>query len=191
MADERIIKLARGYNGFFCPQTRFHLIGNIKPQAQYPADLPLSDSIKRGLRGGTLIDVNKVFSKEDLSLKGVPVAVEIKRNTPSVSLDPVTLKQAGEDVQAGEYAQSDKDATSSVGLDQESQNTSQSVSGTEGDVLYGELSALSKEEIDNGKRSDLIDFIKGNEIDMAELDLNSRSGIDEIKVALRKKFGYI
>jgi hypothetical protein len=64
-----LLRLGRGHNGFYCPESRFHLVGVIKPQAHWPADQPLTTDVKRALRGGTLLDVNKVLAVKDLEIK--------------------------------------------------------------------------------------------------------------------------
>lgn len=58
------IGLARGHNGFFCPVSRFHLMGGIKPQGFWPAAAPLTEAVKVGLRGGTLVDVQRSIPRE-------------------------------------------------------------------------------------------------------------------------------
>lgn len=76
---ERLFRLNQGYGELFCPETRFHLIRGIRPQGVYPADLPLSEILKRGLRGGTILDVNGAVSEDEL--KGLPRSVESEEST--------------------------------------------------------------------------------------------------------------
>jgi hypothetical protein len=74
MAEEKqpiLLRLGRGHNGFYCPESRFHLVGVIKPQAHWPADKPFTTDVKRALRGGTLVDINKVAALNDLEIKSM------------------------------------------------------------------------------------------------------------------------
>ena len=166
---ERLIRLARGKNGFFCPVSRFHLIGGVKPQDVYPAGLPLSDAVKRGLQFGGLIDVSGSFQEE---LNGVKPSVDAPVATATVGADnqpptpPVTPPQQPQEPQAP--------VTPPAG------------DGNEFD--YETAVSLTLEQIESATKKQLVAFIEGNSIDLVDLDLNSRSKEDDYKEALKKYF---
>lgn len=96
-----LLALGRGYNGFYCPESRFHLIGVVKPQAYWPKGLPLSEDAKRAIAGGTIVDVNNALSTED-------VKFQIHGATPMSSNDrkkaqQVEMEEQGVDVGTEEY----------------------------------------------------------------------------------------
>jgi hypothetical protein len=66
-----LFRLQRNVNGFFCPDSRIHLIGGLRPQAKYPAGVGLTPALKRALLGGTIIDVNGTVTQEELEGKTV------------------------------------------------------------------------------------------------------------------------
>jgi hypothetical protein len=166
MAEEKqpiLLGLGRGYNGFYCPETRFHLVGVMRPQAHWPVDRPLTDDVKRALRGGTLVDVNGVLASEDVEFK-------VTESTPSSSSD---RKKAQLLAKEEEQKQAQEDGTA----DEEGNPKKE----------QGEL--LSEPDIDEASAKDLKEFVKKNKLELE--GINSRSNADELKEALKLHFGYI
>ncbi len=174
MAEKKqplILALGRGYNGFYCPKTRFHLVGVIKPSAPYPDGLALSEDVKRGLRGGTLVDVNKVLKAEDIAMNAgdslVRTSSDLKRE---ILVDAENaVKKAKKDYDPEEHDGKD-DTYVAVDFSNE----------------QGEL--ISESDILSSTRKDLMTFIADNEIKLE--GINSRSTHDEIQQALLNHFGY-
>lgn len=81
-----LFALGRGYNGFYCPESGFHLIGVVRPQGYWPKGFPLTDDAKRALAGGTIVDVNKVLTEEDIKFR-------IHGSTPTSSADRKKIQQ--------------------------------------------------------------------------------------------------
>lgn len=174
MAEEKqplVLALGRGYNGFYCPETRFHLIGIMKPQDFYTAS-SLSEDVKRGLRGGTLVDMNDSLTKEDLKPgKGFNehTSSSDRKKELSVETEEDIKKQKTEDIKNGE----EKDDYSATDF-----------SGKHGTIL-------SEPDILSGTKKELLKFVEDTEgIDMDSLELNARSNVQEIKDALISHFGY-
>lgn len=138
-----LLALGRGHNGFYCPQSRFHLVGKLKPQAHWPADLPFTDDIKRGVLSGTLIDVNKVLTFDKVNY-------EFTADTPVNSGD----RKKQQLIDAEEAA---KKAVEE-GRDPE-------------DKEQGEL--LSESDIDESEKKDLLAFIKKNDLQLEGLNSRS------------------
>lgn len=165
MEEQRLLRLGRGYNGFFCPDSRFHLIGGIKPQGVYPADVPLSESVKRGLRGGGLVDVNKVIPKEEIL-----TAKQLAK----------LLAEQGEEVQEPVIAKV-PESTPEASPTKEDESDKKA-----------EVKGLTTEEIEKATKAELLEYIKENsDITLEDIDLNSRSNATEIKTALNKYFGHV
>lgn len=157
-----LLALGRGYNGFFCPESRFHLVGVVKPQAHWPEKVALTKDVKRGLRGGTLVDVNKVLTPEDIDFK-------ITADTPISATDrkkQQLLDAENEQVEASEAGELKEDGT----------------------VNKEQGTLLSEPDIDTANKTELISFIKKNEIELE--GINSRSTADDLKEALKLHFGY-
>lgn len=96
-----LLALGRGYNGFYCPASRFHLIGVVRPQGFWPKGLPLTEDAKRAIAGGTIVDVNGVLSTED-------VKFQIHGTTPLSSNDrkkiqQVEMEEQGVDIGMEDY----------------------------------------------------------------------------------------
>lgn len=165
MAEEKqpiLLALGRGFNAFYCPKTRFHLVGVMKPQGIWPDGVALTDDVKRGLRGGTLVDVNKVLTAEDISFK-------ITAATPMSSSD--RKKQQLVDKEEGQK-QAAEDGTA---------NPDGSAKAEQGELL-------SETDIDVASKKELEAFIKKNELQLE--GINSRSTADDLKEALKLHFGY-
>lgn len=167
--NQRLIRLQKGHNGFFCPDSRLHLIGGLKPQAFYPEGLALSDSVKRGLRGGSLVDVYGTCQEE---LTGV---------APSVAQAVAAPVQAAVAPVAGSIIQDplDKDPNAPAGKDSEEDKNE-----------FASKSYLTGFEIDEATLKDLQAFIEGNQIPLEDLNLNSRSKLADVREALKKHFGH-
>jgi hypothetical protein len=166
MAEQklRVFRLGRGYNGFYCPETRFHLMGGIKPQDVYPADIPLSDAVKRGLRGGALVDVNKVVPIEEIL-----TPKQLERYKQEIAQAKQEVKEEPQQVVQESQKQVEVEETT--------------------DATTSEA-RLTEEEIETKTKSELLEFIKDNNLDLEQLGLNSRSNATEVKDALKKHFGY-
>lgn len=158
---DRLIRLARGKNGFFCPVSRFHLIGGIRPQDVYPAGRPLTEALKRGLKYGSLVDVNGSFTEE------------LNGGTPSVNAPVATASVAP--------AQNQQAVTPPADLPP--------IVGSPIDFDYETAVSLTLEQIEAATKKQLVAFIEGNSIDLVDLDLNSRSKEEDYKEALKRKFG--
>lgn len=166
-----VLALGRGYNGFFCPETRFHLVGVMKSQAVYTAT-SLSEDVKRALRGGTLVDVNRVLSDEDKA-----PGKNFIYNTTSGERKKTILIQADE---AAKEKKAEDAANGNEADDYVAPNLSEQT---------GEL--LSESDIVSGTKKELLAFIeKTEDMELETLELNSRSNAEEIKDALLKHFGY-
>lgn len=85
-----LLALGRGYNGFYCPESGFHLIGVLRPQGYWPKGLPLTEDAKRAIAGGTVVDVNKVLTEEDVKFR-------IHGSTPTSSADRKKIQQVQAD----------------------------------------------------------------------------------------------
>lgn len=86
MAKQRLFRLNRGYAGFYCPDTRLNLIAGIRPQGVYPSDIPLSQAVITGLKGGTIMDVNGVITEDDLAGKA-PTNIAEQMEANGIELD--------------------------------------------------------------------------------------------------------
>lgn len=175
MAEEQkqplVLALGRGYNGFYCPETRFHLIGGMRPQAIYPAAV-LSEDVKRGLRGGTLVDVNKILTAEEIKPgKGFVYGTTAQDRKKAI-------QEQAEEVIKKEQEQDKKDGIE--GKDYVVPNLSKQ----QGDFL-------SEPDILAGTKKELLAYIdKTDGLELEALELTSRSTSDEVKEALLKHFGY-
>lgn len=166
-----VFALGRGYNGFYCPETRFHLVGVMRPQAVYAAS-HLSEDVKRGLRGGTIIDVNGTLTKEDVK----PSKGFVYGTSSSDRKKMITVQ--GEEIIKKEQA-----ADLIAGVEKDDY-TAPDFSGKSGLIL-------SESDIQTNTRKELVKFIdESEELDLEKLSLNSRSTLDEVKDALMKHFGY-
>lgn len=165
-----VLRLGRGFNGFFCPETRFHLIGVMKPQAVYTAAF-LSEDVKRGLRGRTLIDVNGILSEDEIKPgKGYVHNVNASDRKKQIL------------IQADEQAKEKQEADAEKGIEKDDYLTPDA-------DAHGEL--ISEPDILSGTKKELLAFIEKTEgLELEALDLNSRSGAEEVKTALLKHFGY-
>lgn len=97
-----LLALGRGYNGFYCPESRFHLIGVVRPQAYWPKGLPLTEDAKRAISGGTIVDVNKVLSTDDVKFQihgTTPTSSSDRKKVQQVQADEMR-EEAGEEVVA-------------------------------------------------------------------------------------------
>ena len=63
-----VFVLGRGHNGFYCPESNFHLIGELRPRQVYPHK-ELTDAVRAGVRYGILIDINGVLKPEDITVR--------------------------------------------------------------------------------------------------------------------------
>lgn len=165
MAEEKqpiLLALGRGFNGFYCPKTRFHLVGVVKPQGIWPEGVDLTDDAKRALRGGTLIDVHKVLEPSSLDFK---VTAETPMNTSDRKKQQLLQQEEGQ-------KQAQEDGT----LTPEGQAPKE----------QGEL--LSETDIDEATKKELEAFIKKNELQLE--GINSRATADDLKEALKVHFGY-
>ena len=165
MAEEKqpvILALGRGFNGFYCPKTRFHLVGIVKPQAVWPEGVALTDDVKRALRGGTLVDVNQTLSAEDISFK-------VTAETPMTSSD--RKKQQLLDSEENQKLASEEGTLKEDGSTPEEQSD-----------------LLSETDIDQADKKTLTAFIKKNDLQIE--GVNSRTGVDDLKTALKVHFGY-
>lgn len=165
MAEQQpiLLRLGRGHNGFYCPESRFHLVGVIKPQALWPEGKELTTDVKRGVRTGTLVDVNKVLTEKDLELN----------NIGSLPFNTADRKKAQLIAQEEEQ----KEATEQGTLKED------------GTVPAEQGELLSEPDIDSADKKTLQAFIKDNNITLE--GINSRSTADELKTALKLHFGYI
>lgn len=174
MAEEKkqplVLALARGYNGFYCPETRFHLIGVMRPSAVYPHDT-LSEDVKRGLRSGVLIDVNKVLTEEDIkpgkNFNYFVTSGDRKKQMQQIAEENIK-KQVAEDKKNG--VEKDDYVT-------------QNLSKVQGDIL-------SEPDILASTKKDLLAYIEKVGLELDELGLSARSTADEVREALLKHFGY-
>lgn len=166
-----VLRLGRGFNGFFCPETRFHLVGVMKPQAVYTAAF-LSEDVKRGLRGRTLIDVNGQLTEDDIKPgKGYV------HNTNASDRKKQILIQADEQAKAKQESDAEK------GIEKDDYVTPDASAQT------GEL--ISEPDIHSSTKKELLAYIEKTEgLELEALDLHSRSGAEEVKAALLKHFGY-
>lgn len=158
-----LLALGRGYNGFYCPETRFHLIGVMKPQAIYPS-ATLSEDVKRGLRGGSLIDVNKVLTEADVA----PGKGFTQNITSGDVKKDLAVKQ--EEKLKAEEAQGKEQ----VAIDQQ----------------VGEL--MSEADLDAATGKVLLAFVEKTEgLTLEGLGLNAKPRVEDLRDALKKHFGYI
>lgn len=172
-----LISLGRGHNGFFCPDSRFHLMGGVKPQAYWPAAAPLTQAVKVGLRAGSLRDVNGTIPLEAYYYKGKNV----------VAAQPVKPESDDDDF----IMDDDDKSPANDGKTPEGDGKDQAPGGNDGnDGNAPDGDKLTEEQIDATGRKDLLAYIKKHDIDMATLDLNSRSTEEDIKNALKIHFGY-
>ncbi len=158
-----LLALGRGYNGFYCPETRFHLIGVMKPQAIYPS-ATLSEDVKRGLRGGSLIDVNKILTEEDVAPgKGFTAHV-----TSGEMKKELAIKQE-EQIKADEAKGQEP-----VAIDNQ----------------VGEL--MSEADLDAATGKVLLAFVdKTDGLTLEGLGLTAKPRVEDLREALKKHFGYI
>lgn len=166
-----VLALGRGYNGFYCPETRFHLVGVMRPSAVYPFGT-LSEDVKRGLRGGTLIDVNGAIEKEALK----PGKGFVYGTTSSDRKKAIT-------VQADDIVKKEQDADIKLGVEKDDY-AAPNFANTQGELI-------SEPDIQTSTKKNLTEFIdKAEGIDLDSLGLNSRSTLDEMKEALMEHYGY-
>ena len=158
-----VLALGRGYNSFFCPETRFHLIGVMRPSGVYPSKT-LSEDVKRGLRGGSLIDVNKVLTEADV-LPGDKFA----QHTTSGEVKKKLAVQAEEQLkEADAKGEEQKPLNETVG------------------------SIMSETDIDTATSKVLLAFIEKHEdLTLEGLGLSSKPRVDDMRNALKLHFGYI
>lgn len=158
-----LLALGRGYNGFYCPETRFHLIGVMKPQAIYPSET-LSEDVKRGLRGGSLIDVNKVLTEADVApSKG------FSEHITSGEVKKALAVKHEEKIKAEE-----EEGKEPVSLDEQA----------------GEM--MSEADIDAATGKVLLSFVeKAEDLTLEGLGLNAKPRVEDLREALKKHFGYI
>lgn len=159
-----VIGLGRGFNGFYCPEAKFHLIGGLRPVASYTA-ATLSEDVKRGIRAGSLIDVNKVLSEDDIK-------PDYKYGQHMTSGDRKKAIQIQVE-EALDTAKPDADKSEKEKLEEET----------------GEL--LSETDIATGTSKVLIAYINKTEgISMESLGLTGSSRVGDIRNALNAHFGY-
>ena len=157
-----VLGLGRGYNGFYCPETRFHLIGVMRPTGVYPSDV-LSEDVKRGLRGGSLIDVNKVLTEADI-LPGK----NFVQHTSSGDVKKI------------------------LAVKQEEQAKEESNEGTSPSLDERVGTMLSEADIDTGSSKVLLAFVEKTEgLTLEGLGLSSKPRVDDLRDALKLHFGYI
>lgn len=174
MAEQKqplVLALGRGYNGFYCPETRFHLVGVMKPQALFTAKA-LSEDVKRGLRTGVLVDVNKVLTEE-----------EIKPGKDFVHFVTSSDRKKAILVQADELAANDQKK------DKENGEEKDDYVAPDFSKDSGEL--ISESDILTKTKKELLAFIdKTDELSLEALELTSRSTTDEVKEALLIHYNY-
>jgi len=191
-----LIALGKGYNGFFCPESRFHLMGGMKPQDYYPVGIPLSKAVKVGLRTGTLVDVNgtidpneyvngpdtmrRVVTVQPVNAAAIVQAAQIQ--SAQAKADESAKKEGDDGGQAVDEGGSNDKSTQS---DSDQNDTPQS-----GNELSLESERLTEEQIDNASRKFLLEYIEKHQISKETLGLNSRSDAEEVKNALKIHFGY-
>lgn len=166
MAEEKqplLISLGRGFNGFYCPETRFHLIGVVKPQGIYPSET-LSEDVKRGLRAGSLIDVNKVLTVDDVA----PGKNFVEHITSGERKKQIAI-QVEDQLKADEGKDKSEDEL---------------LAAETGDLL-------SESDVATNTGKVLLAYIEKTEgIDLESLGLTASSKVADIRVALNKHFGY-
>lgn len=166
MAEEKqplVISLGRGFNGFYCPETRFHLIGVVKPKGIYPA-ATLSEDVKRALRSGTLIDVNRVLTEDDVK--------------PGENFSAhITSGERKKNIAIQVEEQLKTEGTTEKSEDQRLAEET------------GEL--LSETDVATNSGKVLLAYIeKTDGIDLESLGLTAGSKVADIREALNKHFGY-
>lgn len=158
-----VIGLGRGFNGFYCPETRFHLIGVVKPKGIYPS-ATLSEDVKRGLRAGSLIDVNKVLTEADVA-PGNNFSAHVTSGERKKELA----------IQAEELLKTQGD---------EEKTQEQKLADATGDIM-------SETDIATNSGKVLLAYIEKTEgISLESLDLTASSKVADIRAALNKHFGY-
>lgn len=158
-----LISLGRGFNGFYCPETRFHLIGVVKPQGIYPAE-KLSEDVKRGLRSGSLIDVNKVLTVDDVAPGENFVA-------------HITSGERKKDI----AIQTEEKLKETAGVEK---TPEQKLADETGEIM-------SESDIATNTGKVLLAYIeKTDGITLESLGLVASSKVSEIREALNKHFGY-
>lgn len=60
-----ILSLGRGHNAFYCDESNFHLIGELRPRQPYKYPT-LTEAVKTGIRCGVLIDTAGLLKPEDI-----------------------------------------------------------------------------------------------------------------------------
>lgn len=174
MAEQKqplVFALGRGYNGFYCPETRFHLVGGLKPQAVYSA-AKLSEDVKRALRGGTIVDVNNLLTEED-----------IKPNKGTVAAVTSSDRKKAILIQAEEMAKEERAADKKSGEEKDDYIAP--------DFKGQKEQLISEPDILSFDKKELLKFIEDHEeLSLEELELNSRSTKDDIQKALMTKLGY-
>jgi hypothetical protein len=205
-----LIALGKGYNGFFCPESRFHLMGGMKPQDYYPVGIPLSKAVKVGLRTGTLVDVNgtidpneymngpdtmrRVVTVQPVNAAAIVQAAQIQ--SAQVKADEGAKKDGGDGGKTDENAKKEGGDGGQVvdeggSNDQSTQSDSdQNDTPQSGNELSLESEGLTEEQIDNASRKFLLEYIEKHQISKETLGLNSRSDAEEVKNALKIHFGY-
>lgn len=107
-----LLALGRGYNGFYCPESRFHLIGVVKPQAYWPKGLPLTEDAKRGVAGGTLVDVNGVLPADEVKFQAhgtTPMSSSDRKKAQQVEMEEQGVDAGMEDYVADKSIMSEPD----------------------------------------------------------------------------------
>lgn len=186
-----LIALGKGYNGFFCPESRFHLMGGMKPQDYYPVGIPLSKAVKVGLRTGTLVDVNGTIDPSEY-MNGPETMRKV------VTIHPVNAAAVAQAAQL-QVAEENKDGGGEGGGNGESDDNNPDSNQNNGDPngnpqggteLSLDLERLTEEQIDTASRKFLLEYIEKHQISKETLGLNSRSDAEEVKNALKIHFGY-
>jgi len=180
MSDFYLIGLARGRSGFYCPVSRFHLVGGAMPRKEWPAQAPLTQAVKVGLRSGTLVDMYKNIPFE---------AYATKSQLAAALMADIKQKQDGreDETPTPPTAPTAPDALKEVG---EPSETPPQENEPSGEKTNDGGKVLTEEEIDGMSKKDLLNFIKEQGIEKEELDVNNRSDEDEIKHALKVHFGH-
>lgn len=174
--ESYLIGLGRGRSGFFCPESRFHLMGGVKPQEFWPVAAPLTSAVKVGLRAGSLRDVYGNIPFEAYASKK-----ELAKLAKSALSEDEDFIMDDEDQTGGKQPAKDPvDPNAGSGSDDDEGGKAPTPDGDK----------LTEAQIDEASLKDLKAFIKDHELSMEDLGLNSRSNLDEVRHALKVHFGY-
>lgn len=158
-----VIGLGRGYNGFYCPEAKFHLIGGLRPQAAYPSAV-LSEDVKRGIRSGSLIDVNRVLSDDDIK-PGATFAAHVTSGDRKKQIQI----QTEEDTKL---------------VDPDTQSEQEKLEKQSGEFL-------SETDVATNTGKVLFAYIEKTEgLSLELLGLTKSSTVGDVRAALNKHFGY-